>query len=313
MNENTISFGISSAILSAAQTKFNLHSIEMRASRKSSMIHSSSIGGCARLTYYKATETPTDNQMDFVSPREDYQAKTKSTFSLFNGTLVHEYLEDAIYEHLRDTEVKIVAGEVKLTTPWLTGTFDLLLQLPGGSMALCDLKTINSGAYRKLQEAKDAHYDQVNSYLAMLHSGEAAMSMKGDAYLSSAYQGEPENIPIEDIIWGTVIYINKDPWMVREAPVKAFTWRFDEELMHYYRDRASWITASIQEGRLPRAEPDLSPCHFCDWRLRCKAEGRGKGLLAPPVDIEQAVRDMTLQRAIRKNLQNYEPGALTGI
>jgi predicted RecB family nuclease len=126
------------------------------------------------------------------------------------------------------------------------GNIDGLLRLEDDCYAVLEFKSIKSGGFKRLKEAKPEHATQVASYARFL----------GEAY-------DDAGIDVSLEAW--VIYVCKDSFELIEFPVDIPSWGDRAQrvlnVLNYYGDRTP--------PRFPDAARRKWPCGWCNWKAVC--------------------------------------------
>lgn len=197
------------------------------------------LGGCVRAHWYSANNVP---------PSEPFTADTLRIFAM--GNAVGDFLQSVLKEKYGDRiEFEVPVESYKDN---FSGNIDAVLQLEKDSLAILEFKSIKSGGFVRLKEAKPEHATQVASYARYLGEayGEAGVDMLMEAW---------------------VVYVCKDSFEVAEFPVDIEEWGDKAQrvlnVLNYYGDRK------------PPAFPDVArrkwPCGWCNWRTRCLDDIKG--------------------------------------
>lgn len=191
------------------------------------------LGGCIRAHWYSANGVP---------PSEPFTADTLRIFAM--GNAVGNFLQDILQEKYGDRiefEVPVESDKNDFA-----GNIDGLLRLEDDCYAVLEFKSIKSGGFKRLKEAKPEHATQVASYARFL----------GEAY-------DDAGIDVSLEAW--VIYVCKDSFELIEFPVDIPSWGDRAQrvlnVLNYYGDRTP--------PRFPDAARRKWPCGWCNWKAVC--------------------------------------------
>lgn len=231
----------------------------------------SGIGNCQRYNYFLRTNTIPDTV--HIDPR------LQRIFD--NGTAVHVRLQRYLMKQgiLLDDEAPLFNEEYQIM-----GTTDGLL-LDGDSLAVLEIKSINSNSFKYLMDAKDEHKEQASVYMFCLNEMRKEI-LRGNrltleqsylnklSYLSdekredrfNRFKGTLDLLekypkPITKVIF---LYESKDTQELKEFPLID-----NKEEIKKALDKFKSINNAVLSGEIPPVETSFK-CNSCVYKSRCK-------------------------------------------
>lgn len=152
---------------------------------------------------------------------------------------------------------------IKIGEPlWGTGHIDLLLELEPGHVFVCDIKTIDGDAYKKLDRPMIAHVYQLIDYLLLLD------------YDTS--------LPIKVVDDRAILLYIPKSFQAASFPSKAFWVERSEVIEDALRKKRTRFADAIRTGSLPKPLDECVSSNFASFRARscpfserCKLDTNG--------------------------------------
>jgi hypothetical protein len=252
----------------------------------------SAVSSCPRSIFYTRTGVSSDGVID---PR------TRRIFD--NGHGVHERLQGYLQEEgiLLMPETPVWNKELKIL-----GHCDGILKMNKFSLAILEIKSINSNGFSHLISAKPEHQMQAQVYMYCLEKvreelaeckdkhefeivkaellGEYATLMEGfimDGRKFSKEEKIAHKVSIMekvlDILYDipkridtmTVIYENKDTQDIKEYVIK-----WDDDLVSFIVDKYKTLNKAVETNKVPNRPDDATIksfqfCRYCNYSFYC--------------------------------------------
>jgi CRISPR/Cas system-associated exonuclease Cas4 (RecB family) len=258
----------------------------------------SAAGQCVRARWFARTAPP--------GAGGTIDARTRRIFD--NGTHVHmrlqQYMKDAGI--LKMDEVPVYNAE-----HCIQGHTDGIVCL-NGEHAVVEIKSINSGGFSALIDAKEEHKRQGLVYLYCIEarrleirrlvaeSGMGAWKLRkasrrkeaaklyGHVADGAKYTREEKvayqvslHESLDSLLLGiekplervVFLYENKDTQDIKEFSVYSGTPEA-RGIIESVLEECDFLNAAVRDGELP-ARPKGASCRFCDWKIDCETAGAG--------------------------------------
>lgn len=238
----------------------------------------SGIGGCMRASYYTRIGVPKTNAND--DPR--------AIRILNNGTFVHERLQS----YLRKSGILLLdEAPVFNVEHQIMGHTDGLL-LDGDRLAILEIKSINSGGFKLLNDAKEEHKLQASLYMYCIDEMRKQVLLGKELDLIYGYQQKlnefikgNEKVTKEQkikrymaIFEKTIALLKKYPKPIQKIiflyeckdtqELKEFPYMRDKDVVDFVISKCDTVNNFVKEGILP--EKEESPfCKWCNYRGVC--------------------------------------------
>lgn len=241
----------------------------------------SSVGNCARQVYFQ--------RMGFTPDVTYNEPRLQRIFD--NGTYTHIRLQEYLLGNgvLLDDEAPLFNVPYKIM-----GTTDGLL-LDGDTIAVLEIKSINSNGFKNLVDAKDEHKMQAGIYLyclnelrkELLRGNREQLEKEYYAKLDSFLEGgskftkeEKINMQMESfkktldwlekypkpITRVYFLYENKDTQELKEFCVER-----DEKSIQIALEKFESLNNFVENEELPLEERDTYKCASCKFKKRCQS------------------------------------------
>lgn len=249
----------------------------------------SGVGSCPRSQFYVRTAVKKDGVID---------ARTRRIFD--NGHHVHDRIQSYLKEEgcLLIDECPVWDWDLKIL-----GHTDGILRVNKFSLAILEIKSINSNAYSHLTTAKPEHQMQAQVYMycveklrKTIQEAEDFDSIKAELLqryydlLETFVEGgsrytkdEKINFQVDtmekiiNILYATprpidtmsVLYENKD-----NQDIKEFVIKWDENLVEEIKEKYEAINEAVEENDEPKRPDDATSkssqfCRYCNYTYQC--------------------------------------------
>lgn len=189
----------------------------------------SDAGKCSRAVFFRFKK----------APREEMEARILRLFD--HGDYIHRLIMKPL---LSIRGVHVVASEVNIPPQELIrGRADAVLS-DGKDLYVLDIKSMNSMVFKKLNQPKEEHVDQLQLYLHYL---------------------DPEK--------GILLYVNKDTQELKE-----FLVNYDAKRVNALLEPLTGLKVKIDSNIIPpriTAWPKDWQCRYCSFKEICKMAGAG--------------------------------------
>jgi len=266
-----------------------LLAIGQDADRNHGMNSPSAVSSCPRSIYYGRTGITSDGVID---PR------TRRIFD--NGHHVHARLQDYLEEEgcLLVPEVPVWNTDLKIL-----GHCDGILRVNRFTLAILEIKSINSNGFAHLTTAKPEHQMQAQVYMYCLEKLRDKLCAAGDynevkSELLESYDVLMQSFvtggrrftkeqkiahkvelmgKIMDILYETpkridtmsVVYENKDTQDIKEYVIK-----WDDELVEEIAEKYTFLNKSVDTQTIPDRPDEANTkscqyCRYCNYKFQC--------------------------------------------
>lgn len=138
---------------------------------------------------------------------------------------------------------------IKIGEPlWGTGHIDLFLEIEPGYIVVCDIKTIDGNAFKKLDNPLISNVYQVTDYLMLLdYDTTLPVTIVNDRAL--------------------LLYVSKS-YQTSSFPAKAFWVKRDEVIENAIQQKRTRFAEAIRTGKLPDPLEECMSSRFLSFRAR---------------------------------------------
>jgi len=208
----------------------NQYYLDKQEDREQHHFYISDAGKCARSIFFKFKNVP----------KKEMEARILRLFE--HGDYIHQLILRPL---LSMRGVHVVSSEINIPPQELiSGRADIVIS-DGKNLYVVDIKSMNSMVFRKLEEPKEEHINQLQLYLHYL---------------------DPKK--------GILIYVNKDNQELKEFQID-YNPKIAKKLLAQLKTLKTKIEANIIPDRLPDW-PRNWQCKYCQFAEICKMSGGGE-------------------------------------